>query len=146
MKTKLWVIGILAVSLMFLPACFDGDDEVVTAPELPSTIILADGTKTVPPGGTTQLAAFSVTGPGLIIATVTWSTPPAKMHAGFDHGGQLWPSIISGSPLTYTVTVTDTLLAHSHDWKFGITNNPGAAVEVTYVITFYVERTELAQQ
>ena len=133
---------LLAVLLPLALIGCDGDGGTATPPPpapppptTPTTVILAQGTETA--SGSTMLAIVSVDESGILTATVTWSGAPTTMTVGFIHvASSLYHGItISGSPLSSTVTVTDTLVAVGHDWQFFVANS-GPDVDVTYVVTF----------
>ena len=134
--------GLLLLLLvpLALMGCGDGDGTDTTAggtpaPTTPETTILAQGTKTA--SGTTILASVSVEEPGILTGTVTWSGAPTNMTSGFlQVVSSLYHGVtVGGSPLTSTVTVTDTLVAAGHDWQFFVSNS-GPDVDATYVVQF----------
>ncbi len=137
--------GVLFFALLFITVIgCNGDDEVEAVPEAtpppeptPTTVTVAQGTKTVPSGVSTTMASFSIAESGILMATITWSGVPPSVMALFLHEGTTVHGLgTGGSPFNSTATVTDAIVVAGHGWEFIISHGAGADVDCTYVITF----------
>ena len=109
----------------------DGDDDG-------GGIVLAQGTKTIAASADEILAEVTVSEPGTLRGTITWSGTPTDMVGMFLH---ITPSdmlgiTLSPSPTISTVTVTSSRVAAGHEWRFIGANPDSPDVSISYVITF----------
>ncbi len=111
----------------------DGDDDGTAA-----GIILAQGTKTIATGANEILAEVTVSEPGTLRGTITWSGPPTDMAGMFLHitPSDLLGITLSPSPTISTVAVTSARVAAGHEWRFIGDNPNGPDLSFSYVITF----------
>ncbi len=101
-------------------------------------ILLAQGTKTIGTGDDEIMADVTVSEPGTLRGTITWSGPPTEMAAMLLHvaPSDLLGITLSNSPTTSTVAVTSARVAAGHEWRFIGTNPHGPDVSVSYSVTF----------
>jgi hypothetical protein len=101
-------------------------------------IILAQGTKTIATGADEILADVTVSEPGTLRGTITWSGPPTEMAVLLLHvtPSDMLGITFSNSPTISTVAVTSARVAAGHEWRFVGTNPNGPDVSVSYTVTF----------
>jgi hypothetical protein len=121
---------VAVAGLTYLGGC-DGDDDG-------GGTVLAQGTITVPAGGSADIATVHISEPGTLQGRIVWSGGPAELYAVFR---QVATSDIHGltqspSPLFSTAPVTSADVAAGTDWVFA-SGNPGAAdASIEYEIRF----------
>ena len=141
-RLSLPLVALLLVGALLLLGAFDCDGDSSdngngqTASPPPTTVTLKEGTTLAPPGSS-FLTEFTVNETGTLVATLIWGGQPAGLGVTLYNLGQGAVGLTThGSPLTHTVTVTDSLLASSSTWRLQVAINPGPAVTVSYVVKF----------
>ena len=121
----------LAVLLVAAPGCFDSDDSG-------GGLVIANGSLTIASGASSTLATISVSQPGLLQATVTWTGDPPETMAAFKHVVTSDPHglVMSPSPLVSKALITSSLVAAGHSWEFVMGNSSGSDMTVSFSITF----------
>jgi hypothetical protein len=99
--------------------------------------VLAQGTATVNTSSTV-LATLTISQPGTLRATATWTGAPTELAIGFRHVASSTTAGMSlgSSPTTATAAVTSARVAAGTEWQFlgGVPSGP--AVSVQYEVTF----------
>jgi hypothetical protein len=115
----------------------NGNGQTPSPPAAPVTVTLADGTTFAPPGST-FLAELPVNETGTLTATVTWGGQPASLGVTLFHltAGDVGGLTATGTPVTHTVTVTDTHVASAPYWRLRVVNPIPPGVTVIYTVTF----------
>ena len=124
----------LAVLLVAAPGCFNSDDSG-------GGVVVASGSTTIASGASATLATISVSEPGLLQATVTWTGDPTEAMATFKHVVTSNPHglVMSPSPLVSNASITSSLVAAGENWEFLMNNPPASGVPVSFSIIFVAD-------
>ena len=133
MRSRYLFLAVL-VLMSAVGGCFNSDDSG-------GGLVVASGSTTIASGATPTLATISVSQPGLLQATVTWTGDPTEATAAFKHVVTSTPHglVMSPSPLVSNAAVTSSLVAAGENWEFVMNNPAASSVTVSFSITFLAD-------